>query len=38
MLLGILNPRKYIIRLKVNIFKGDLPEGWNVTVIAHFYF
>ena len=40
MLIGILNPHKYIIRLKVNIVKRDLPGGWNVTAIAtaHFYF
>ena len=38
MLIGILNPHKYIIRLKVNIFKVDLPEGWNVTMIATAHF
>lgn len=40
MLVGILNPHKYIIRLKVNIFKVDLPAVWNVKMTAnvHFYF
>lgn len=40
MLIGILNPHKYIIRLKMNIFKVDLLAGWNVNTTANvdFYF
>lgn len=40
MLMETLDPHKYIMRLKVNLFQADSAAGWNVKMVAvmHFYF